>query len=537
MNNLIKRAVAMLLVCVMLCSSGCSSSDGSGYVFKYDITGNPETLDPQLANEINSELIITNVFMGLLTLNADGSLSEGVAEDYIMSEDALTYTFRLRQDVYWTDANGFEAQCTAHDFVYAFQRLFDPETNAPRAQEYYCIKNSQAVNNGAVSDLSVIGVKANGDFELEITLDYPDIRFLTLLTEPPAMPCCEQYFLGAQGKYGLSAECTPSNGAFYVKSWDYDPYTITDNNSLVLRRNEMCGETVYPSGLNFFIEEDGDFVADFLAGTTSCIAVSDEQAAEIPDDYPYEAFANITVGLVFNTDYELFLNESFRMALALLVDREAIGNALPHYSAASAIVPAEVTLLDKSYREYVGEELAAEYNEAAAQALYSSVKDSLDKTLFTGARIIAPDDSAATAVSYVMQEWQREFGFYCVVEVLDENEYRSRLESGDFEIAITELTGSENTPAAYLESFTKGNSGNVGGFVNARFEKLLSEAQSADDLAEGAKIYAEAEQLIIDKAAFVPLYYKNEFFFTAKDSFDIAYNSFTETVDFSQAKK
>ena len=64
--------------------------------------------------------------MGLLTANADGSLSEGVASDYIVSDDGLVYTFKLRQDVYWVDADEFERQCTAKDFVYGFQRLFLP---------------------------------------------------------------------------------------------------------------------------------------------------------------------------------------------------------------------------------------------------------------------------------------------------------------------------------------------------------------------------------------------------------------------------
>lgn len=523
----------------MITLTGCREDDGSGYIFKYDISANPGTLDPQIANDPNSEVVISNVFMGLLTANADGSLSEGAASDYIVSDDGLVYTFKLRQDVYWVDSDDFEQQCTAADFVYGFQRLFLPETSAPRASEYYCIKNSRAINTGAITDSSALGVKALGDFELEITLDYPNPRLPELLTEPPAMPCCEEFFISSQGKYGLSAECTPSNGAFYVYTWDYDPYTITDNNNLILRRNSKNSESrrVYPSGLNFFIEEDGDYTADFLSGTTTCVAVTDEEAALIKGDYGCEEFRNITVGLVFNRGFELFKNEDFLRALAALTDRRTISRVLTHFTAASAIVPEEVSMLDKSYRELAGSSLTPKYSTDTAREYYEKALPKLNKDLFAGSRIIVPNDSAAEAVGYLMQEWQREYGFYCVVETLGETQYRARLKSGDFEIAALELTGDYNSPAAYLESFLRSSSANYGKFRNAEFEELMDSAEKAADLAESAKLYAQAEQLLIDSAAFVPLYYKNEYFYYDKDCSDIIYNPFTRNVYFRDAKK
>lgn len=516
--------------------TACRDDDGSGYVFKYDIAYNPTTLDPQLADDRNSELIIGNVYMGLLKPEPDGSLSEGVASDYIVSDDGLKYTFKLRQDVYWTDGREFERQCTAKDFVYGFQRLFLPETNAPRADEYFCIKNSRALFNNVIKDPSVLGVKATGDFELEITLEYPNVRFAALLTEPPAMPCNEEFFISSQGKYGLSAECTASNGAFYVRSWTYDPYSTTDTNNLILRRNSKnsSARQIYPSGLNFFIEEDGGFTDDFLVGTTSCIAVSDEEAPLITGKFTCTEYSNITVGAVFNRKFAPFASDDFVKALSLLADRNAISENIG-YAAADAIVPAEVSMLDKNYRELVGSGMAPEYDLAKAQRLFAKVKGDIDRTFFAGARVIVPNDTAAQAVSYMMQEWQREFGFYCVVEVLGETEYEARLAKGDYEIAVVELTGSYNSPSAYMESFRRKNG--LGGFSSAEFEGLMNSAEECESMEESAEIYSRAEQLLIDRVAFVPLYYKNEYFFTAEKCADIFYNSFTKTIDFSQAKK
>ena len=539
--NLFKRILAAALLCCSLFTyTACREDDGSGGTFKYDISYNPGSLDPQTANDANSDLLISCMYKGLLTAEPDGSLSEGVAEDYIVSEDGLVYTFKLREDIYWIDSGGeFEAQCTAHDFVFGFQRLFDPNTRAARASEYYCIKNSEQVNRGLIPDVTQIGVKALGDFELQITLTYPNPQFPTLLTKTPAMPCNEEYFLHVKGKYGLSADTTPSNGAFYIRTWDYDPYTITDNNHIILRRNYKTDETdkVFPYGLNFFIVDQSRFVDDFNSEVTSCIAVTDEQTALITgDDITVESFSSIAVGLTFNTDYELFANADLRRALASLVDREELSSALSDYQTADGVVPEEVTLLDRSYRDYAGESAVIEYNTKKAAYFYSLAEGGINKEQLVGARIILPDDTMKDAVSGIMQQWQKELGFYCKVEVLSEEDYLKRLQSGDYEIAVRELTGGYNSPEAYLKPFTADSSENYSGYFNVEFEKLIKLAGREVELSDSADRYVEAEKLLISDAAFIPLCYKNEYFYIGEDMSDIYYNPFTKTIDFSVAK-
>ena len=100
--------------------TACRKDDGLGRIFKYDISANPTTLDPQQASEPNSNTIIANMFTGLVEIAQDGSVQKGAAEDYSVSKDGLTYDFKIRRDIYWIDGGGFEKQCTANDFVFGF---------------------------------------------------------------------------------------------------------------------------------------------------------------------------------------------------------------------------------------------------------------------------------------------------------------------------------------------------------------------------------------------------------------------------------
>ena len=533
-----KKIISLFTIILIIFSlTGCSN-DGSDKVFKYDISDNPETLDPQQSNESNSDLIIGNVFCGLFRKNADGSLKNGVCESYSVSEDGLTYDFKLREDVFWV-AEEFEKQCTAADFVFGFRRLFLPETAAPHASDYFCIKNSQRINSGNLTDLSQLGVKAKGDFELEITLDYTNPRFLDMLCDSPAMPCCEEFFINSRGKYGLSAENTASNGAFRVKSWYFDPYASTDVNNLILVRNYKNAEifSVCPSGINFFIEDEEDFAADFLNMDVTCVAVSNRDKPLIKGDFPCEEYPSVTCGLIFNRDYEAFRNRDFVRALALLVDRDEIVAGISGYEKAEGVVSNQVTINGKSYREVVGSAKNLAYESERALELLKKSKPLLNSKLFTGARIIVPDEISETAVSYIMQKWQREIGFYCVMERLSESDYRSRLESGDYEIAVQKLTGKYDSPAAFLEQFSSKNSANYSGYSNAYFEIILEKAQKAVDYSDSAELFAEAENTLIEDAGFVPIYCENVYFFRQKDAEDVYYNPFTRIVDFSQGKR
>ena len=96
------RISAFLLCLCCAFFTSCKEDDGKGYVFGYDISSNPGSLDPQYASDRESYLIIGSVFEGLFRIGADGNAEKAMAESYTVSDDGLTYSFKLKQDRYWT---------------------------------------------------------------------------------------------------------------------------------------------------------------------------------------------------------------------------------------------------------------------------------------------------------------------------------------------------------------------------------------------------------------------------------------------------
>src|SRR5690606_26005866 len=146
--------------------------------------GDPGSLDPHKVSGDWENRVVGDYIEGLVTEDPNADAIPGQAESWDISEDGTVYTFHLRDGIQWTDGT----PVTAHDFVFAFQRLFDPATASEYAYLQYPIKNSQAINAGEITDFNELGVKALDDRTVEITLEASTPYFLQALTHYTAYP-------------------------------------------------------------------------------------------------------------------------------------------------------------------------------------------------------------------------------------------------------------------------------------------------------------------------------------------------------------
>lgn len=545
-NKSMRKTLALLLAAVisLLCCA-CGEDEnvikGAGHSFSYTLVGNPDTLDPQLAENASAMTVLCNLFEGLLVLDADGNLQNGVAESYEISDDQLRYTFKLRSDSYWYQEIGDNAAfdekaavaVTAEDFVFAFRRLFDFSTESPNAEAFACIQNARQILDHKLSP-SQLGVKALADDTLEFTLDYPNTGFLLLLTSCAALPCNQTYFESTKGRYGLDETAIIGNGSFAMLRWLYDEYG--KYNVIQLTRNPLNHKVnrVYPTDLNLYIEKtDADAAKIFTEGNTDCY-VSTQNNLIGRADYHAEGDYSLTLGLIANPDSH-FADENVLGAMSLTLDRTAFPDGSPDLKAASGILPPGVRLLNKSCRDLIADSAYQQYDPPEADRLYHKALRRLDiAELEEGRILVCAGMMDYTLLREVLELWRSELDLRLNIEEVPESEYEARLASGDYSLALYGITGAYHDAAAVLERFLAEDTLHCDASASVR--KLLEQAVSEPNLNGCVELYRQAEEAILSDYCFIPLFYKQRYLICKSGVEDVVFNPFSGQVQFSVAK-
>ncbi|MFR4528446.1 MAG: peptide ABC transporter substrate-binding protein [Streptococcus salivarius] len=233
-----KKSKVFLLAAVGLLSVGvltaCSSSSKtSGKTYNYVYGSDPATLDYLATNKKNMTTAVSNGVDGLFENDQYGNLKPSVAEDWSVSQDGLTYTYKIRKGIKWYTSDGEEyANVTAKDFVTGLKHAADTNSEA-----IYLLQNSvKGLNDylsGANKDFSNVGIKAVDDYTLQYTLSQPEPYWNSKLTYSVTWPVNGE-FLKSKGKdFGKSTDPTSIlyNGPYLLKS-------LTTKSSIEFTKNE-----------------------------------------------------------------------------------------------------------------------------------------------------------------------------------------------------------------------------------------------------------------------------------------------------------
>ncbi|MDE5753890.1 MAG: peptide ABC transporter substrate-binding protein [Oscillospiraceae bacterium] len=543
MKHLLLKLCSLLLIpgCLLLSLTGCSQKedDGTGYAFTYTIAGNPDCLDPQYTDNPHAQTVIANMMEGLLRMDEYGRILPAGAESYTISDDGLTYEFKLKNNCYWYSADMEEKDAkpvTARDYVFAFRRLLNPETNAPHAEDFLCIENASEILDGKQKP-ETLGVIAKDGGTLIFHLTEPDEEFLTLLTQNCAVPCNEDFFLSTKGRYGLSQETILCNGAFYLTKWVYDAYG--SGNFLTLRKNTLYqdAETVSPSSLQITImRSQAEVDEDFSENNTNCILTTTYPAEYLnSENYRVDINSVRTWGLIFNPENKTLQNRQLREALAAGIDREANSLKSDHnFTSAYGIIPPAIQILGRSYRELCADEpLAIPYDPDFSSEQFQTLN--LPMHQINSLKILVPDSfDNQQALLSICQEWQNLFHQYIGIESVSYSEYEKRLSDGDYSIALYSFRPEYTNCDSLLAEIRKQSE--FLGLDTAELDVSLQRLSDAEQLTEKLIYDTECEKLILDQLVFIPLYYQNLYLiYTAKNT-NIWCNPFTKAVFFRDAK-
>ena len=540
------KKISLIVSTVILAAalSGCGNEDkgsGTGHMYAAALSGNPQSLDPQFADDPPSNTVIKNLYSGLMKTDAGGNISCCNAESYTVSDDGTVYTFKLRDDNYWFfDTNDDDVieddeyfPVTADDYVFAIKRVLDPKMKSPYAQDFLCIKNAEMIARGLLEP-SDAEVYAPDDKTLVVVLEAPDTEFLYLMTTPAAYPCNEEFFNSTKGRYGLDDRSVMSNGAFFVRQWFYDPYG--SNNILYMKRNDADWSETYdiaPSFLSFSIEKDEEAIREAFKGEDAECFSTMSKTSYNSKKYLINSYSAQTLGLVFNPQDKYFSNPSLQKAVALSIDRGALAGGLnDDIQVAGGVIPPAVNLGGRSYRELVSDRSFCTYDRDAAAECFAQGKSELGVESIEGVKIlVSGESSAATCLHTIAQSWQEIFGVYIGIDEVTKEEMTERMASGDYSIVLYPVTGETGYGASV-----------IGRFENDPYlsyvlgeEKLTPQLRSCADASGLVEVYSAAERAIVDSCGFVPLFYRNSYLIAKRDNEGIQYDPFTEAIDYRLA--
>lgn len=539
-----KTAALLCTAFLVLPLYSCDKEDkGSGANHLYDVplSGNPESLDPQFANDPSSNTVIKNLYSGLVSSDINGNIVCCNAESYTVSSDQLTYTFTLRQDNYWfydqndndeIDENEY-FPVTADDYVFALQRVLDPRMQSPYVSNFSCIKNGSAVINGK-SAPETAGIYARDDFTLEINLEYPSAEFLGMLSTAAAYPCNRDFFESTKGRYGLDDTSVMSNGPFYVRQWFFDPYG--KHNILYMRRNEINANEkfqVLPAYVSFTIQNsDSDVQELFRNGEIECFSTLQDSYNK--NKYSVKSSPAITLGLIFNPQSKTFSNKNLRKALAYSIDRNYLSDQIDDDTEiASGIIPPAVTLAGRSYRELSSDSQFSSYEPDNARKYLQDAKKELNIGSVESVKILVNAETADSGDLHLLsQSWQDTLGIYIGIEDVTAEEFNKRIADGNYTIALFPLKGDIGSGISVIGQFEKIDCLKAAA-GNASFTEDILKCADISSLVEA---YTNSEKTITSGYGFIPLFYKNAYLISSNDNESLIYDPFTGAIDYRLAQ-
>lgn len=452
----------------------------------------PESLDPHKVSGVPESNLLRQMLVGLVSTDKDGKTVAGMAQTW-ESADNKVWKFNLR-DAKWSNGD----PVTAHDFVYSFRRLVNPQTASPYATYLVGLKvaNAKAIVDGKAK-VETLGVKAIDDKTLEITLDVPLSYFPDALIHSSVRPV-NQKVVEALGDKWTTVGNFVGNGAYILKDWK-----VNERITLERNKNYYDDANTTINTVNFLvIPQDATDVSRYKAGEV------DMTADTLPPSTQFQALKKELGEQVrvqpklcayyydFNHTKPPFNDVRVRKALSLTLDRETIaekvlaqGQKVSYQYTPEAT--ANMTAYTPEWKSWDKEKRIAEAKKLLTEAGYSDSNPLSFELLYNTSEQHKTVAVAATSF------WKTALGGMVNV-TLNNQEWKTYLETRrnqNHQMSRGGWCADYNEPSTFLNTLRTGDSNNYGKYSNPEFDKLLDAAATATP-AERAGLYQQAEALL-----------------------------------------
>lgn len=491
------------------CGSGEGVYDDKGQVFRKVIPQDMSSLDTAKVTDTVSFDKFNQVYEGLYVLDGNDKAQPGVAKgEPKISEDGKTWTIQLRDNAKWSNGD----PVTAHDFVFAWQRVVDPDTASEYAYIMYDLKNAEAINAGEKKP-ETLGVKALDDKTLQFELTKPLPYYKEMLAFGTFLPQNEKVVKKHGERYGTKADKAVYNGPFTVKEWAVEDKILLEKNNKYWDKDVVKLDKV-----NYKILKDGQAGASLYdTNSVDDTLIASEQVEKYKDSPALKKrllastfYLKLNQGTV-----PAFKNKDMRLALAKAVNKKSyVDSVLNNGSAPSDGFTSKGTAKapdDSDFADQIDSPLV--YNPEEAKAHYEKAKQALGEDSFTFK--LNTEDTPASKISAEFIKAQIEENLPGVTIKIQQLPFKQRIareQSENYDISLSGWGPDYPDPLTFLNIMTTGNSSNNTGWGNKAFDQMLKDANGPllQKEQERNQTLIDAETLLLNDAPIAPIYQKGE---------------------------
>ena len=462
----------------------------------------PQSLDPHIATGVPEHHIISSLMEGLV--HKDGETLEprpGVAKSWDISADGRVYTFYLRQDARWSNGDLHNA----HDYVWSWWRALQPALGNLYAYMYFPIANAKAYYDGEISDFSQVGVKALGDYVLQVTLTEPIPYFLQLLdhysTYPVHRATIEKFGTADQRGTRWTFEGNiVGNGAFQLKEWKINRrITVERNPHYWNAENVRLNQVVFYPTENVTTEE-----RMFRAGQLHYSGIPSDKIQVYSQSDDPSLRIQPYLGVYFyrlNVDKPQLSDKRVRRALGMTINRDQLvsqitkGGQIPAYTITPPGTMGYYPESDLTFDPEAAKKLLAEAGYPNGEG-------------FPTTEILYNTSEGHRKIAVALQQmWKKHLNIDVVLLNQEWKVYLDTVSNHHYEIARAGWIGDYVDPNNFLDMFLCNGGNNRTRWCNPKYDQIiLQQVPKAKSHQQRLALFQQAENILLEEMPVIPIY-------------------------------
>jgi ABC-type transport system substrate-binding protein len=461
----------------------------------------PPTLDPHLTTDATSAEIIVEVFGGLVTIGPNLKIVPDLAERWDISRDGRVYTFYLRRNAQFHDGK----PVTAEDVRWSLERVTNPLTESPVVDQYLSdIVGVKEKLKGTAK--TIAGLRVIDDHTLELAIDAPKSYFLAKLTYPTAFVLDRKNVEGNPRNWTRQPNGT---GPFKLAQYDVgETLRLARNDRYHLGPAYLDEVQLILSGGTAMLMYENDEIHITGVGLADLDRVRDPANplfAELKKAPP--EFSVRYIGL--NVTQPPLDDPKVRQALNLAINKQEIASTV----LADLVVPAK-GIIPPGFPSFNPNLRGYDYNPEKAKQLLRESRYGDKLGQLPTITLTSPGSFGASVgldLDVILQMWQKNLGIRVEVQQTEFATFLQDLNRRRFQMFRIGWIADYPDPENFLDLlFHSKSTNNHTGYRNPEVDALLEQARVEPDEATRFRLYNRIEQMIVDDAPWVPLWYEGE---------------------------